>query len=484
MPRVLGPLQKQDFIDAENHLYRCAQLTAFAEETAILAKNRSLSNTVKTIPRSSLLYQWCAFLDENGVLRVKGRTKACAFIARDAAEPVILPRDHHVTRLIISSVHERFNHQNHETVINEILQRYRIPRLKAAYRQIRKDCQMCKILLVKRHPPAMGDLPPARLAAFSRPFTHMGIDYFGPISVSSGTHIEKRWEVIATCLTTRAIHLQIAYTLTTESCVMAIRNIMVRRGIPAMIYSDRGTNFRAASKELQSATAKTDHDALKSEFCKAEPRSRADEQTSNTRSLENTLIEIENIVNSRPLTNIPVDGGDHGVLTPNHLLLGSANGLKSWVTLDDSPVPLRNSWRHSQVLADTFCKQWVRDYLPTITRRTKWFTPVNPIMIGDLVITVDSKLPRNCWLKGRVIATCLAPDSQVRKATVQTASGGIYERPAVSLAVLDVGVGRNTLHQEPSRIPGGGVLITPRRNAHLAPLTTYTTDRQATPIVI
>ncbi|XP_053691781.1 uncharacterized protein LOC128740267 [Sabethes cyaneus] len=489
-PRVLGPLQKQDFIDAENHLYRCAQLTAFAEETAILAKNRSLSNPVKTISRSSLLYQWCAFLDENDVLRVKGRTKACAFIARDAAEPVILPRDHHVTRLIISSVHERFNHQNHETVINEILQRYRIPRLKAAYRQIRKDCQMCKILLAKPHPPAMGDLPPARLAAFSRPFTHMGIDYFGPISVSSGRRIEKRWGVIATCLTTRAIHLQIAYTLTTESCVMAIRNIMVRRGIPAMIYSDRGTNFRAASKELQSATAKIDHDALKSEFVSSNTewsfnppitphmggawerlirsvkQNLEAMQTSRHPThevLENTLIEIENIVNSRPLTNIPVDGDDHRVLTPNHFLLGSANGLKSWVTLDDSPVLLRNSWRHSQVLADTFWKQWVRDYLPTITRRTKWFTPVNPIMIGDLVIIVDSKLPRNCWLKGRVIATCPAPDSQVRKATVQTASGGIYERPAVSLAVLDVGVGRNTLHQEPSRIPGGSVGYTPSK---------------------
>lgn len=200
------------------------------------------------------------------MLRVKGRTKACAFIDRDAAEPVILPRDHHVTRLIISAVHERFNHQNHETVVNEILQRYRVPRLKATYRQIRKECQQCKILLASPKPPAMADLPKARLSAFSRPFTHMGVDYFGPILISVGRRTEKRWGVLATCLTTRAIHLQIAHTLTTDSCVMAIRNIMARRGIPAAIYSDRGTNFRAANKELQNALEELDHMALIKEF--------------------------------------------------------------------------------------------------------------------------------------------------------------------------------------------------------------------------
>ncbi|XP_065079701.1 uncharacterized protein LOC135702570 [Ochlerotatus camptorhynchus] len=466
-PRVSGPLKRQDFIDAENHLFRQAQSTTFAEEAAILMKNRLLKDPAKTVPRSSLLYQWCAFLDENDVLRVKGRTKACIFIDRDAAEPVILPRDHPVTRLIISAVHDRFNHQNHETVVNEILQRYRIPRLKAAYHQIRKDCQQCKILRAKPQPPAMADLPPARLAAFTRPFTHTGVDYFGPMMVSVGRRTEKRWGVLATCLTTRAIHLQIAHSLTTDSCVMAIRNIMARRGIPAAIYSDRGTNFRAASKELQSATEKLDHDALAKEFTSSHTewsfnppvtphmggawerlirsvkQNLGRMQTSRIPTpevLENTLVEIENIVNSRPLTNVPSDGDNFPVLTPNHFLLGSTNGLRSWAPLDDSPILLRNSWKQPQVIVDAFWKQWVQDYLPTITRRTKWFTPVKPITVGDLVIIVDPKLPRNCWPKGRVIATCPAPDGQVRWATVQTASGGIYERPAVSLAVLDVGV--------------------------------------------
>ncbi|XP_065094960.1 uncharacterized protein LOC135716025 [Ochlerotatus camptorhynchus] len=413
------------------------------EEAAILMKNRLWKDPAKTVPRSCLLYQWCAFLDENDVLRVKGSTKACILIDRDAAEPVILPRYHPVTRLIISAVHDRFNHQNHEAVVNEILQRYRIPRLKAAYHQIRKDCQQCEILRAKPQSPAMADLPPARLATFTRPFTHTGVDYFGPMMLS------------------------ITHSLTTDSCVMAIQNIIARRGIPAAIYSDRGTNFRAASKELQSATEKLDHDALAKEFTSSHTewsfnppvtphmggawerliqsvkQNLERMQTSRIPTpevLENTLVEIENIVNSRPLSNVPSDGDDFPVLTLNHFLLGSANGLRSWAPLDDSPVLLRNCWKQPQMIADAFWKQWVRDYLRTITRRTKWFTPVKPITVGDLVIIVDSKLPRNCWPKGRVIATCPALDGQVRWAIVKTVSGSIYERPAVSLAVLDVGV--------------------------------------------
>ncbi|XP_055542724.1 uncharacterized protein LOC129728316 [Wyeomyia smithii] len=126
--------------------------------------------------------------------------------------------------------------------------------------------------------------------------------------------------------------------------------------------------------------------------------------------LESTLIEIENIVNSRLLTNIPIDNDDSPVLTPNHFLLGSANGMRSWVSLSDEPTVPRNNWKQSQLQANVYWKYWVRDYLPTITRRTKWFNPVSPIKVGDVVIVVGPRFPRNCWPKGRVIATSPASD--------------------------------------------------------------------------
>ena len=468
-------------------MFRVAQSEVYADNVATLAANRSLKCSSRRIIRNDPLFR-SAFADEAGVARVKGRTKACAFIGRDAAERIILPRQHYITHLIIADAHERYGHQNHNTIINELLQRYWIPRLKATYYTVRRNCQHCKNQLAKPKPPAMADLPQARLAAFSRPFTYTGVDYFGPILVSVGRHSEKRWGVLATCLTTRAIHLQVAHSLTTDSCVMAIRNIMARRGTPAVIYSDRGTNFRATSKELKEAIENLDYDKLRMEF--TSPRTQwtfipplsphmggAWERLIQTvkknlnilqpnrlptdELLLNAMVEVENIVNSRPLTDIPIDNDNSAVLTPNHFLLGSANGLRSWTPFDDSPVYLRNCYyQQSQRIADMFWKQWVRDYLPTITRRTKWHTSATPIVVGDIVVIVDPKFPRNCWPKGRVIATHPSTDGQVRRATVQTASG-IYERSTVSLAVLDVGVRTNALPEHPSHIPGGSVEYAP-----------------------
>ncbi|XP_062557274.1 uncharacterized protein LOC134222147 [Armigeres subalbatus] len=480
--RVVGVLTHKELAQAEYYLFRVAQTEVYGDEITTLTTNRS-TRTMKKIARNNPLFR-SAFIDENGVARVQGRTGACSFVDRDAVYPIILPRDHAITRLVIKEAHERFNHQNHETIINEILQRFRIPRIKATYQAIRRNCQYCKNQQARPLPPVVADLPQSRLAAFSRPFTHMGVDYFGPILVSVGRRTEKRWGVLATCLTTRAIHLQVAHTLTTDSCIMAIRNIIARRGIPAIIYSDRGTNFRAANKELQAAQQKLNLDRMAKEFTSSRTQwtfippltphmGGAWERLIYTvkknlavlqpcrlptdEVLQNAITEVENIVNSRPLTDIPVDCDSSPVLTPNHFLLDSANGLRSWVPLDDNPVLLRNSFKQSQKMADTFWRQWIRDYLPTITRRTKWFTPVKPISVGDIVVIVDPKFPRNLWPKGRIIATHPAADGQVRYATVQTSAGGIFERSAVSLAVLDVGVETNTLSKNLSRIPGGSV---------------------------
>ncbi|KXJ68836.1 hypothetical protein RP20_CCG001484 [Aedes albopictus] len=456
----------------------------YVEELTILVNNRSKQTEKKQIPKSSAIAYLCPFLDENDVLRVRGRTGACPMINFDAANPIILPKNHYITCLIVLHYHRQYHHQNHNTVLNEIRQRYRIARLKSVYNTIRKRCQECKNNNATRQPPAMSDLPPARLAAYSRPFTHMGVDYFGPVTISIGRRMEKRWVLIATCLTVRAVHLQIAHTLSTDSCISALRNVMARRGIPAVIYSDQGTNFRGANRELKVAVEYLDENRLMTEFTTPHTRwsfnppaaphmggawerlIRTVKQNlskllpSNTPTLEvfeNVLIEVENVVNSRPLTGIPLDDDESPVLTPNHFLVGSSNGLKPWVPFDDSSKALRNCWQLSQTLANQFWKQWLRDYLPTITRRTKWLVPAKPIEVGDIVIIVDPSFPRNCWPKGRVIATRPGADGQVRWATVQTTSG-IYERPAVRLAVLDVGVRKDTPHPDHRCIPGGSVI--------------------------
>jgi len=106
---------------------------------------------------------------------------------------------------------------------------------------------------VKPEPPIMADLPSLRLGYQQLPFTNTSVDYFGPMLVRHGRKTEKRYGVLFTCLTTPAVHLEIAHSLDTNSCLMAIRRMIAKRGKPANILSDNGTNFVGAEKELREA---------------------------------------------------------------------------------------------------------------------------------------------------------------------------------------------------------------------------------------
>lgn len=464
-PFERGPLIQSELRTAETYLIRLAQQEAYPEEVYMLQNSvKNEEKEIAAISRSSSLYKLTPWMDDRGILRMRTRIAACQFATEDAKKPIILPRKHHITTLIISHYHNEYHHMNHETVINELRQKYQINRVRSCFNQVRLECQKCKIQNAVPNPPFMSDLPPGRLEAFSRPFTHVGIDYFGPIEVTVGRRTEKRWGMLATCLTVRAIHVEVVYSLSTSSCIMAIRNFIARRGQPRRLYSDRGTNFIGANKELKKVEEVINHEEIMKEFTTTETEwvfnpplaphmggswERLIRTVKNNMMavcttkkpsdevLRNTLTEIENVVNSRPLTHVPVDDDSAPALTPNHFLLGSSSGTKPLITSLDYSLTLKQNWCTSQILANLFWKRWITDYLPEITRRSKWFQSVKPVAIGDVVVIVDPKMPRNLWPKGKVIDTIPGRDGLVRSAIVHTTSG-TYERPAVKLAVLDV----------------------------------------------
>lgn len=153
--------------------------------------------------------------------------------------------------------------------------------------------------------------------------------------------------------------------------------------------------------------------------------------------LETILLEAEGVINSRPLTYVPLDDADDEALTPNHFLLYGSSGVNQpEMAPVDGSTGLRDGYKLTQKIVDKFWQRWVHEYLPMLTRRTKWFEKVKPIEPGDLVIIIDDKM-RNSWIRGRVLETTSGPDKQVRRAKILTANG-IVSRPAVKLAVLDV----------------------------------------------
>lgn len=89
---------------------------------------------------------------------------------------------------------------------------------------------------------------------YVRPFSYTGLDYFGPISVTIRRQREKRWIALFTCLSVRAVHLEIACDLSSDACLLCIRNFVNRRGVPIQIRSDNGTNFVGIRKELNGVT--------------------------------------------------------------------------------------------------------------------------------------------------------------------------------------------------------------------------------------
>ncbi|XP_052901623.1 uncharacterized protein LOC128309307, partial [Anopheles moucheti] len=438
---ILGePLTQEELTWAEQIIITQIQADVYACEIRSLKKDPSQLQPWKSrVEKNSPLYKISPVLDDHGIIRMRGRLAGTLSVSETLQQPIILPRKHRGTELLILSYHERYRHCNHRTVVSELRARYYIPQVLGEYNRVRKSCQRCKIDGATPEPPSMGNVPSQRVAVGQRAFSFTGVDYFGPLLVAVGRRVEKRWGVIFTCLTCRAIHLEMAHSLTTASCIMAIRRFIARRGKPIEIISDRGTNFVGSARELEEALQTVDVNAMMDEFVGPEmkwsfnlpaaphfggcwerlvrsvkkvlgqfelPRKPTDEV------LMSTLTEIEFIINSRPLTYVPLDDEMDTPITPNHLLLGSSNGCKPPAVFDDSGIAAKSAWRAAQRNADVFWRRWVSEYLPTLTRRSKWFVSVRPIQVGDVVIVVDNCLPRNSWPKGRVIDVVRAQDGQ------------------------------------------------------------------------
>ncbi|XP_055604719.1 uncharacterized protein LOC129752952 [Uranotaenia lowii] len=422
-----GPLTQDELIKAEATIFRWIQQEAYPRELKELEAAQLTKTRRVQLPTSSQLFRLSPCLDAHGVIRLESRIVAASYASFDVRYPIILPSNHAGTRLLVDWYHRRFLHSNAETVVNEIRQRFHISNLRSVVNKVAKTCSHCRVKKARPAIPRMAPLPEARLQAYSRPFSFTGLDYCGPFYIKIGRALVKRWIALFTCMTIRAVHLEVVHSLNTESCKMAIRRFIVQKGSPKEIYSDNGTNFLGASNELSReidagnlAECFTNTDtrwifnpplaphmggvwermvrSVKAALSAMQMTKNPDEETFRT-----IVREAEGIVNSRPLTFIPVDHELQEALTPNHFLMLSSNGVTQTPRrLIDDRTSHRNNWNLLNHAVDQFWKRWIREYLPTLTRRTKWFQDSKEIAPGDLVIVVN-EAERNGWIRGKVV---------------------------------------------------------------------------------
>ena len=250
---------------------------------------------------------------------------------------MILPSKGHVTELVIRHFHADAAHVETEQTLAGIRQRFWVLHGKSAVRRALKKCVTCTRFRGRSQEQVMGMLVGGQLAV-EPPFTHVGVDYFGPFSVKVGCSTCKRWVCIFTCIAMRAVHLEVAHSLSSDSFLSALSRFVARRGRPRYIYSDNGTNFVAANKELnQSLTARNEkvHGALLQQgvdwnFNPPHSSHRGglwerlirsvrsvlavllQDRTLMEEAFVTVMTEVEGVLNSRPLTSVSSDGRDPG----------------------------------------------------------------------------------------------------------------------------------------------------------------------------
>ncbi len=438
---VIRDMQKSSF-DGEIHTLKCG----------------------KTLNSSHPLSKLCPQVDSVGILRVGGRLKKIP-IPMEMKHPPIIPGSHAVTKIIIDWVHRRNGHVGPDHVLSLLRTMYWIISARTAVRQVLHMCFLCKVRRAKQQFPFMADLPVCRAAIEEPPFSHCGVDLFGPILIKQGRKRLKRWAVLLTCMTIRCVHLDVVDSCETDAFINALRRFTNRRGCPRNMYSDNGTNFKGATTELKEFVRKLEMDeekivdfmsVMKIKWTFNPPaaphmggawerlvRSSKEvmyglvkDRVLTDPQLYTLLTEVEMIINSRPLTHLSVDHNDYEPLTPNHILLGFHRNWESIADTSDTDVTSRRKWKQVQALRAMFWSRWTKEYLPLLNERHRSTDKSINLEVGQLVLVQDDDVKRTKWPLARVVKTMPSEDGIVRVVEVRNKSG-VYTRPASKVFKLE-----------------------------------------------
>ncbi|XP_023811839.1 uncharacterized protein LOC110015208 [Oryzias latipes] len=238
-------LTTEHYKKAELSLLISAQRDSFPDEIQCLTSGKPVSSTSRLVTLSP------EFDESLQLIRVGGRLRRCPDLEENVIHPVVMDPKHPVTRLLIRQADSDLKHPGAERLFAEVRRKYWILRGREAVRREQRSCPECQRWRAQPITPKMADLPLSRLRLNQPPFFSTGVDCFGPMQVKIGRRNEKRWGLLFKCLTTRAVHIEVLSSINTDSFLMALRRFVSRRGKPAEILCDQGTNFCGGERELR-----------------------------------------------------------------------------------------------------------------------------------------------------------------------------------------------------------------------------------------
>ncbi|XP_031783906.1 uncharacterized protein LOC116417015 [Nasonia vitripennis] len=315
----------------------------------------------------------------------------------------------------------------------------------------------------------MADLPKTRINE-SPAFSHVGVDFFGPILIKEkkdrNRSFIKTYGCVFVCLACKAVHIELATDLSSEGFMAAFDRFISRRGVPEHVYSDNGTNFVGASNELREVydlfetpefrkTIGTYAIAKRIEWHFNPPLSPhfggiweaavksfkhhlkrvLKDQKLTYEQINTLLIQIEAILNSRPLCSLSTDPNDPVSITPAHLLVGRPFNVLPEKSVFSVPGNRLSTYKFLTKMRQDFWNKWHKEYLHELQTRQKWHDSTAELIVGSVVILMDDITYCSRWPLGVIVEIHPGSDGIARVASVKT-STGIYKRNITRLCIL------------------------------------------------
>ena len=288
----------------------------------------------------------------------------------------------------------------------------------------------------------------------------------GPIKLKSSGGEKKIWVCLYTCLVVRAIHLDIVHNLTSDQFLLSFRRLIARRGVPLEVISDNATQFVMSSTIMRDYLVSNDinwkfttplapwqggvYERLIGITKNCLEKS-LDYMCYDESEVTTTLLEVESVINNRPLTYVDEDSVIQPIAPNDFLILNPRrNGIElkkpSEMDIDDmdkSRTEIIKNWRRGNRILTKFWNLWKTEYLYSLRERYATSIP-NPRSvskmipkIGDVVL-VQNDLPMKKWKLARISELVRSTDGEIRSAVIQDADKKYFKRSLIQLYPLEL----------------------------------------------